>query len=532
MLPPWLERLSHEERRRVLETHIGKRQLPLPSNVEAQQLAEEIQRRGLMIYDKFEDFVWRHKPDLLNHEYMRRQINVAQRVLDGVIKRLLVFLPTQYGKSEIWSRLLPAYFLRSHPSRRVILASFGADLAWNLSSDARDIYVADGGKFREGSVRGQMKNWKTPRIGGESGGMWATGIGSSLLGQGFNLGIVDDPVHPEQAIRSAYQKRFQRWWTGQLLRGARPAAKGGSAIIFVMQRLDVADPAAWLLDRELTGAAEGWHVLCYDEVHSSEPYGGWSDSKKIPEKQGFPITCTIEPDFRKVGEVLAPKFRTEAEVKHIQATTGAATVSAQRQQRPMRPTGDFWQETWFKGRTYKTLPPDAHNGGWDWDTAYTKDEENSATAGILSYRGAAAPGQPDHFPIYIHDLQLQYLEFPELVKLLKDLINAPHYVEKKASGKSVVQTLLTYGIVAQEVGVAGDKLARASAVQYAPSTGRVYIHELIYEKLLVDHQGLMRITAEALVQGSEGLDLNDAFVQALFRHLGIGAPRKKKARVG
>jgi Phage-related terminase len=304
------------------------------------------------------------------------------------------------------------------------------------------------------------------------------------------------------------------------LRGQRP---GGAIIIFVMQRLAIDDPANWLLEREESRAEEKWHILAMDELHSAEPY--WKGTGVY----GFPKSCTMEPDPRKVGEVLAPKWRNRDEVERLQAQTGSVLSSAMRQQRPMRPTGDFWQEKWFKDRVYSMLPTDAFNGGWDWDTAYTKDEHNSGTAGVLSYRGV---GDNESFKIYIQDILLDYLEFPELVTLMRSLKNAPHFVEKKASGKSIVQQLKTYNIRADEVLVLGDKLARASAVQPAAATGRIYISSLVYEKLMTGDQGLFRVTAEALQDGTVALDLNDAFVQGLHRHLGIGAIRKKKVSFG
>jgi hypothetical protein len=231
--------------------------------------------------------------------------------------------------------------------------------------------------------------------------------------------------------------------------------------------------------------------------------------------------------------VLAPsRFSPEA-VKAAQKGAGPLTTASQRQQRPMQPTGEFWRSDWFEG-TYEDLPPNAYNGGKDWDTAYTEDERNSASAWVESYRGPAKPqqpGQPSEFDIYIHDVGWKWQEFPGQVSWMQSL-SGPHYVEQKASGKSVVQALKAYHVVAYEVPVHGDKLARASAVQPAVSNGRVWVRGVAIQKLLWgERQGLLRVTAEALQFGGEGLDLNDAFVQALHRHLEIGAEKKRKVRV-
>lgn len=512
------DKIPPDVRRRAMEEEAARRGLQLPAPVRARMYEEEAARRGLLTYPSFKTFVQTRQPELLVHDYMLRQIAVAERVLAGEIRRLLVLLPTQYGKSTIWSRLLPAYYLLKHPGRTVALASYGADLAWEHSGEARDIYASAGGQFREGSPRGATRNWRTARNAGKSGGMWATGIGGPALGRGWHLGVVDDPVDPEQAQRGPYLRRFARWWPAKWLRGQAAEGRGGAAMIFVMQRLGPDDPVSWLLEREGTKAEERWHILVMDEIKSAEPFGRWKGPL------GFPPSCTVEPDPRKVGEVLAPKYRDKAEVERMQAQAGSIIAAAQRQQRPMRPTGDFWNLKWFEGRTYETLPPDAHNGGWDLDTAYTKDEANSATAGVKSYRGA---GEKNEFRIYIDDLFWEWFELPELLADLR-LRQGPFYVEQKASGKSAVQMLKTYGITAQEVPVKGDKLQRASAAQPAVSVGRIYINKLVYDRLLYgEQQGLLRITAEALQEDGEGLDLNDAFVQALFRHLGINSQKRK-----
>ncbi len=514
--------LPAELRKQALYAEALRRGLPLPRNVHRTMLQEEAARRGLFTYKNFTEFVQARNPSLLDFEHTQLAIPAIERVLSGTQPRTLVLWPTQYHKSEIWSRLFSAYYLLRYPARTVALASYGAELAWELSGDARDYYAQAGGLFKEGSPRGATRNWRTARQGGGAkGGMWATGIGGPALGRGWHLGIVDDPIDPEQVTRLAYQKRFARWWPAKWLRGQRPGPS--TAMVVIMQRLDVADPVSWLFEREQGETAEHWHILAYDEIKSEEAFGRWSGPR------GFPETCTVEPDARPTGAVLSPSWRTAEEVHKMQAHAGPITAAAQRQQRPMRPTGDFWALKWFEDRTYDTLPGDAHNGGWDWDTAYTKDEQNSASAGVKTFRGA---GDAETFKVYVDDVWWDWLEFPELVEEMRAKLG-PHYVEKKASGKSAVQVLKTFGVIAHEVVVNGDKLARASGVQPATAQGRVYINKLIYDKLLYgEHQGLLRITAEALQRDGGALDLNDAFVQALHRHLEIGAKKKRKVAFG
>lgn len=474
---------------------------PVPIQIRARAELELRRRREARIASGFRGFVERHNPTLLRYEHVPRLLSVGERVVSGELKRVLVIMPPRYFKSETFSRLLPGYFLRCHPKRHVGLASYGAELAWSLSEEARLHFQADGGKMRRDTTA--KKRWRT-HAGGE---MWAAGVGGPLLGFGYHLGIVDDPTDPEKSHSPTFQRRFEEWWPAKFLSRQEPDA----AIVVVMQRLGTGDPVDFLFRREVGEdtdlAPEHWHVVVCDEIKSDAPLGRWDGP------MGLPPTCTLEPDPREPGEPLAPSRFSLEEAKRLQIAAGSYVAGAQRQQRPSAPEGDFWQKGWF--HTYDELPATAYNGGKDWDTAYTKEEHNSASAYVESYRG---PGKPGEFPIYIHDADWEWLEFPELVAWMKK-VKGPHHVEQKATGKSVAQSLRREKVPVSEVKVDGDKFTRATSVQPIASSGRVYIHSALYRKLLEgDRQGLLRVTAEALLMSTGDLDLNDAFVQALHRH--------------
>ena len=466
----------------------------------------------------FNDFVKAHNASALKFEHIPRLVDVAERVVRGEISRLIVIEPPRYLKSEVFSRLLPAYYLRRHPARRVAVISYGADLAWELSEEARYYYRLDGGALRLDTRA--KRHWNTAD---SLGGMWAVGVGGAMLGRGFHLGVVDDPIDPEKAGSPTYQRRFEQWWPAKFLSRQDP----GAAIILVMQRLGIGDPIDFLFRREVgedtPAAPQYWHVVLCDEIKSDEPLGRWDGP------MGLPPTCTLEPDDRKLGAVLAPNLFDEAEVLRRQQETGPLTTASQRQGRPMRAKGDFWRLEWF--RTYDELPGNAYNGGKDWDTAYGEEETNAASAFVESYRGPPKSKGDNEWPIYIESVDWDWLKFPGLVKWMQSL-SGPHYVEQKASGKSAVQALQVYEIAAKEVPVHGNKLARAAAAQPAVSNKRIYVNKRVHDTLLyAEGQGLLRVTAEGLQEGMKGLDLNDAFVQAIHRHLGLSAEKTRRYEV-
>jgi len=502
----------------VLVAEARRRRLPIPPDLEHELYIREAIRRGLNPWPTFRSYVSYINPTLLRFEHVELLVATAERVVSGEITNLMVLIAPRYFKTEVFSKLLGSYMMVRNPYRSVGLSSYNASKAREVSVGARDYFVEHaGGVLKPGQ---EAKSFWGPAAGGL---FWAVGVAEGTLGRGMHLGICDDPVDPDKARSSTYQQRFVAWWPEKWLSRREPGA--GAQLVLVMQRLGVEDPAGYLFRREVGENTEAaplsWHVLVCDEVKSTEPFGHWSGP------QGLPPTCTLISDGRRPGAILSPSFVSASEVKKIHAETASTTTSAQRQQRPMRPTGDFWRKDWFK--LYDQLPPGAHDGGKDWDTAYTQDARNAASAWVESYRGPARSATDRSFDIYIENVAWEWREFPGLVTWMKDL-PGPHYVEEKATGKSVVQALKVYGITATEVAVEGDKLVRASKAQPAVASGRVWVRRLIYDTLLSgEGQGLLRVTAEALSAGTGGLDLNDAFVQAIHRHLrlsGPGAPRK------
>lgn len=475
----------------------------------------------------FHSYVRRSNPTLLRFEHIPRLIDVGERIITGSLSNVLVLLPPRYFKSEIFSRLLPGAFLERHPEAWAAVASYGADLAWELSEEARGYYVRDGGELRLETTA--KKRWRNI----PGGGVLAAGVGGQWLGRGFTLGVVDDPTDPEKADSFLYARKFAKWFPGKFLSRREPGAR----LVFVMQRLGPGDPVDFLFRREVgedtDEAPLHWHVVVCDEIRDDGPLGRWDGP------QGLPPTCTLEPDPRPKGAVLAPSRFSRGEVLAMQADAGLYVNAAQRQQRPAAPTGDFWREEWF--HVYDELPADAFDGGKDWDTAYTDREANSASAFVESYRGPEPPSsngkahsngkangksngkaikRRKRFPIYIEDVDWRWIETPELVDWMLS-VDGPHFIEAKASGKSAAQTLRREGVTVKEVTVQGDKLARSSGVQPVVSQGRVFVNRRVLRKLLHGpRQGLLRVNAEKLVAGGPDLDLNDAFVEAVARHTG------------
>ena len=175
----------------------------------------------------FRSFVHRANPLFRFYDHCELLADVLERVASGEIKRLLIQLPPRHSKSEMVSRLFSAYYLLKHPNHFVGVNSYSAELAYTLSRAARENFKEVGGNIKD-DVQA-VKHWETP----EGGGMWAAGVGGSITGKGFHLGIIDDPLkNAEEANSEIIREKQKEWYSSTFYTRAEPDA----AIIVIQTR--------------------------------------------------------------------------------------------------------------------------------------------------------------------------------------------------------------------------------------------------------------------------------------------------------
>jgi hypothetical protein len=446
------------------------------SEAHARALIEAEYRERITV--NFRAFVEEVEPSFIWYRHCEALGDALDRVARGELKRLMVFEPPRHGKSEEVSRLFTPYYVYKFPTRTVGLASYAADLAHGLSRAAMERYTRVAPVNQDVSA---AREWRTL----EGGGMWAAGVGGPITGKGFHLGVIDDPLkNAEEAeseiVRAAHREWYRSTWSTR--------REPNAAEVIIQTRWHVDDLSGWLLssDEEMR---QGWHIICLPAV---------AEAAHV-----FPVTCSVEPDWRATGEALCPERYDLDALDRQRGISGSRHWAALYQQRPTIEEGNIWKREWFRSFTTDT---DGVDDGCDWDLAYTKDDANSGSAFIRSCRDALGN-------IFVTDLGVRYLEFPELVEWMHSQ-KAAHYVEAKASGKSAVQSLKRQGIYAQEVEVqGGDKIARTRLATPPVEAGKVFIKAHLLDFLLDDpKQGILKAG-----NGFES-DLNDVFVQAINRH--------------
>ncbi len=174
----------------------------------------------------FKDFVKYTKPDYIFNWHHLLLIDYLQQFAEGKIKKLMVFMPPQHGKSELTSRRLPAYILGINPKAKIIGCSYSADLATSFNRDVQriiddekyiDVFpetLLNGSNVRTAAKGNYLRNSDLFEIVEHRGFYKSVGVGGSLTGTPADIGIIDDPVKDAvEAESSTYRARIWDWFT-------------------------------------------------------------------------------------------------------------------------------------------------------------------------------------------------------------------------------------------------------------------------------------------------------------------------------
>ena len=271
-------------------------------------------------------------PEFVVGPHHRLMCELLESVERGEKRRVMIFMPPRYSKSEINSRRFPAYFLGRNPDKFVICASYNQDLADDFGRDVRQIvssseYHRVFPDIRLDPAVSAMDHW---RLEGRRGRYIASGVGTSITGRGAHLFLIDDPFKDRRDADSAHMRELVwNWYKAVAFTRLQP--KG--AIILIMTRWHDDDLAGRLIEQaQLDDRIQPWEIISLPtEAEENDPLG------------------------RKPGEVLWPDWYSAEEVQEQKAVMGEREWASLHQQKPIRDEGDTFQLDWFQ--RYETLPP-------------------------------------------------------------------------------------------------------------------------------------------------------------------------------
>jgi predicted phage terminase large subunit-like protein len=166
-------------------------------------------------------------------------------------------------------------------------------------------------------------NWLTK----EGGSYTAAGVGGSITGKGFNIGIIDDPFkNREEADSQVYRDKVWNWYTSTFY----TRQDGYGAIIIILTRWHLDDLVGRLLEKEK------------DDIKAGiEEFDRW-------ELISFPAIAEEDEEYRKIGEALWPERFDLEKLKTTKNTIGVYDWVALYQQNPIMSETQEFKKEWFK----------------------------------------------------------------------------------------------------------------------------------------------------------------------------------------
>lgn len=279
---------------------------------------------------------------------------VAEYVLSGGqrgISRLMVFMPPRYWKSNTCSQKFPAWLLGRDPEKRIILASYGADLATEHSGKVRDLI--EGERYR--NVFGDRSSMELPveinqdkrsaqawALQGHNGGMVSAGVGGALVGKGGHILILDDPTkNREEAASESNRKKVVTWYRSTFYTRQEDHA----AIIVIMTRWDQEDIAGVLLaDSVMEPEADQWEVIFLPAIALEQgEYPQTEEQIRENLLRGVYIPAADQLG-RVPGQPLWPEKHSADQLRKIAANIEDFEFVSQYQQMPRLAIGGFFDD--------------------------------------------------------------------------------------------------------------------------------------------------------------------------------------------
>jgi hypothetical protein len=257
--------------------------------------------------------------------HIRAIAYVLEQVRLGEIKRLIITVPPRSLKSIMCSVAVPAFVLGHDPTKRLIVASYSADLAIKHGNDFRTVVnSAEYHAIFPGTRISAMKNTQTEVVTTLNGFRLAISVDGTLTGRGGDIIIIDDPIAALAALSQKSREHVVDWYFNTLL--SRLDDKQSGAIVLVMQRLHEDDLAGVLLR-----GSDEWTVLNLPAIAQQD--------EKIRIGNG-------QVRVRRAGNVLHPEREPREVLESLRAQLGPEIFSAQYQQQPVAPGGAMIKRVW------------------------------------------------------------------------------------------------------------------------------------------------------------------------------------------
>jgi predicted phage terminase large subunit-like protein len=381
---------------------------------------------------------------------------LADCLLGRGSKRLIINLPPRSLKSITVSVAAVAWILGLDPTKQIICASYGQDLADKHALDTRTIMMSSFyqrlfPRTRLAPKKLAVSDFATT----QHGFRMATSVGGVLTGRGGNVLILDDTMKPDEALSETKREGVNGWFDNTLL--SRLNSKEDGIIIIVMQRLHQDDLVGHVLEK-----GDQWDILSFPAIAEH-------DEEHTVETAFGPFTFQ-----RKAGDVLDPTRESKETLLAMKAAMGTYNFESQYQQNPTPIEGAMVLKAWIQRYEPSAPLPRFSTVLQSWDTANKCGELNDFSV-------CTTWGVHDGKRYLLHVFR-ERLNYPDLKRKVIEL--SLKYdarivlIEDKASGTQLIQDLRADGhlmVKPYEAPPQTDKVMRLHAQTAVFEGGKVLL---------------------------------------------------------
>jgi hypothetical protein len=257
----------------------------------AQRALEELRKREAARRHLI-PFVEYTNPDYQTAAVHRAIADKLEAAVRGEIKRLIICLPPSSGKSELFSRRLPAWFLGQRPRDRILTWSYNGDLATAFGRDVRNIIAS--AKYRalfpDVALSDDSKakdEWHTSA----GGGYASFGMDGGATGRHGRLLLIDDPFKNRAEAESPV-RRDTVWNAYRSVIYTRRIDLRNTVIVVGCTRWHEDDLVGRLDAAEAEGTGDRWERVIYPAL---TPSGESFCEERFPLKELERIRSVIGP---------------------------------------------------------------------------------------------------------------------------------------------------------------------------------------------------------------------------------------------
>ncbi|GAB2549734.1 terminase large subunit [Spirosoma aerophilum] len=208
------------------------------------------------------------------HEVMADHL---QAFAEGSIKKLMITMPPQHGKSELSTRSLPCYLFGQNPDLKIALLSYSADKARKFSREVQqrlssELYqnIFPGVRLATGKDQAAVRTQAEFDIVGHIGSLKAVGRRGPLTGDPVDIVILDDLFKDNIEAQNPHIR--EQTWADWIIPVVESRLHNNSQMLYVTTRWHEDDPSGRFLDRDgyfSETNPDGWVLLNFPALKTA-----------------------------------------------------------------------------------------------------------------------------------------------------------------------------------------------------------------------------------------------------------------------